>query len=143
MKMIASLLIFAFAWTVLAQAPAALPASAAAVKVVIPASVSPAPLAPVVAASVAVAAAPADAVPVEATGILAWIAKHIGSQSAILVLMGAAMSILSGIRQILAFYDGVAPGAAIPAGMVGLSAVNKICLILGKVVDFLTGNIAH
>lgn len=77
------------------------------------------------------------------TGILGWIAAHGGFQAAVLLVAGGAMALLSGVRQVLLIYDGVAPGAEIPAGMAGLSLVNKVCVILGQVIDFLQGNVKH
>ncbi len=74
---------------------------------------------------------------------MAWITAHGGFQGAVLLLVGSALAILSGVRQVLYNFDGVAPGTPIPVGMVGLTWVNKFCVIAGKIVDYLTGNVAH
>lgn len=99
------------------------------------ATVTPAPVLP----------GPAIVAPVVQSGggILGWVAAHGGFQAAILLVVGAAMTLLSAFRSVLAAYDGVAQGAAIPENMVGLTKLNKICLILGKIVDFLQGNVQH
>lgn len=128
MKLIASVLVFTFCWSFLSMAqtlPSPVP-SLAAVAV---------PAAPAIAADVPVVVA--------SGGIMGWISAHGGIQAVVLLLVGSAMTILSTVRTILYNLDGVAPGAAIPAGMAGLTTVNKICIILGKVVDFLTGNVPH
>jgi len=82
-------------------------------------------------------------VAVPASGIMGWITAHGGFQASVLLLVGSAMAVLSGVRQLLYNFDGVAPGAAIPADMTGLTLVNKICVIMGKIVDYITGNVAH
>lgn len=116
MKLISTVMLFVFAWSFIAMAQT-------------PPSAAP-----------AIVAAPAVAIP---SGIMGWITAHGGFQAAVLLLVGSAFSMLSAVRQVLANFDGVAPGAAIPAGMAGLSLVNKICVILGQVVDFMTGNVQH
>lgn len=113
MKTIFFALTFLFAWTVLGQAPE------------------------LVATPVAAAA------PVAKAGIIAWIDAHGGFQASILLLVGSAMAILSAVRTVLSNFDGVAPGASIPPGLTGLTMINKICVVLGKVIDFVQGNVQH
>lgn len=88
------------------------------------------------------AQSPIIAVP-SSGGILGWITDHGGYQAAILLLVGSAMAVLSAIRTVLSNFDGVAPGAAIPSNLQGLTLVNKICVILGQIIDFLQGNVQH
>ncbi len=80
---------------------------------------------------------------VEKAGIMAWITAHGGFQAAVLLLVGSAFSLLSAIREILLKFDGIEKGAEIPADKSALTLVNKICIVLGKIVDFLQGNIKH
>lgn len=76
-------------------------------------------------------------------GIAGWIALHGGFQAAILLLVFSAFTFLSAVREILYKFDGVEKGQPIPTGYVGLTWVNRICVISGKVLDFLQGNVAH
>lgn len=76
-------------------------------------------------------------------GIAGWIALHGGFQAAILLLVFSAFTFLSAVREILYKFDGVEKGQPIPTGYVGLTWVNRVCVILGKVLDFLQGNVAH
>lgn len=127
MKLISSVMLFVFAWSFIALAQVAPSAS---------------PVVAVVAQSAApvIAAAPAI-VPV--SGIMGWIAAHGGFQGAVLILVSSFLALLSAIRQVLYNFDGVAPGAPIPVDKSALTLVNKICLILGQVVDFMSGNTKH
>ncbi len=87
----------------------------------------------------------ADPLVVAATGggIAGWIALHGGFSAAILLLVFSAQTAMSALREILYKYDGVEKGQDIPPSMVGLTQVNKICVILGKILDFMQGNVAH
>ena len=76
-------------------------------------------------------------------GIAGWVALHGGFQAAILLLVFSAFTLLSAIREVLYAYDGVAKGEPIPAQFKGLTLINKVCVILGKVLDFMQGNSAH
>lgn len=80
---------------------------------------------------------------VPANGVMEWVTAHGGFQSAVLLLVMSAFTLLSAVRQVLSNLDGVAPGAEIPAGMQGLTMLNKICVVLGQVVDFMQGNVKH
>lgn len=77
------------------------------------------------------------------TGVLAWIDSHGGFQAAVLMLVTGFFGILSAVRLLLYKLDGIKQGDPIPADYKGLTIVNKICLVLGSVVDFFTGNMAH
>jgi hypothetical protein len=76
-------------------------------------------------------------------GIMGWIALHGGFQAAILMLVFSAFTLLSAVREVLYKFDGVAKGDPIPAKYQGLNLVNKLCLIFGKILDFMSGNTAH
>jgi|SRR6185369_11535229 len=52
-------------------------------------------------------------------------------------------AILSAVRDILKKFDGVGPGDQIPADKGSLTIVNKVCLFLGKALDYLQGNTQH
>ena len=90
----------------------------------------------VLVAPVAVAAAPAN-------GMMTWIAAHGGFQASVLMLVTFLFSILSAVRLLLLKLDGVEPGAEIPADKSGLSALNKACIVLGQIIDFVQGNTKH
>jgi hypothetical protein len=77
------------------------------------------------------------------TGIMGWIAAHGGFQASILILVGSSMALASALRTVLLYFDGVPPGADIPPGLTGLTTVNKVCVVLGKVLDFIQGNLKH
>lgn len=77
------------------------------------------------------------------SGVGGWLALHGGFTAAIILIVFSAFTVVSAIREILLKYDGVAPGAPIPPGLTGLTLVNKICVILGKILDFMQGNTAH
>lgn len=76
-------------------------------------------------------------------GLVKWVADHGGPQAAILFLIFSVFTGLSAARQILYKYDGINPGDPIPADMKGLTLVNKICVFLGGILDFMTGNTKH
>lgn len=80
---------------------------------------------------------------VAATGISAWLIAHGGISVAALAILVALNTVLSGVRDLLYFYDGVPKGSAIPANYVGLTKLNIICVWLGKAVDYMQGNVAH
>lgn len=114
MKLITSVLLFCFSWNFIAMAQTT---------------------------STTLVAQPAIIAAVPAAGIMGWVNAHGGFQAAVLLLVGSAFAILSAIRQVLLAFDGVGPGAtSVPPG---LTVLNKVCLFLGKVIDFLQGNIQH
>lgn len=76
-------------------------------------------------------------------GISGWIALHGGFQAAILLLVFSAFAFLSAVREVAYKYDGVEKGQPIPPQYVGLSKINVAWLVVGKVLDFLQGNVAH
>lgn len=76
-------------------------------------------------------------------GIMNWINSAGGFQAAVLLLVTTFMAILSAIRTLFASFDGVAPGAAIPTSLSGLTLINKICVIGGQILDFIQGNVQH
>ncbi len=77
------------------------------------------------------------------SGIMDFVNAHGGPYAAMMLVVGGSFTILSAFRQVLASYDGVAPGAPIPANFAGLTKLNMVCVVLGKVVDFVTGNVQH
>jgi len=72
-----------------------------------------------------------------------WLQAHGGMMAVAVAAMLGLNAVLSGVRDLLYFYDGVAKGAAIPAQYTGLTTVNKICIWLGKILDYVQGNVAH
>jgi hypothetical protein len=96
-----------------------------------------------VAPAVVAASAPIAVIAAPATGILGWIQAHGGFQAAILFIVMSTFTALSALRKILYAYDGVKEGDTIPADKTTLTTVNKICLVLGSVVDFIQGNTKH
>jgi hypothetical protein len=55
----------------------------------------------------------------------------------------ALNAILSALRDIVAKYDGVNPGDQAPAGDTSLNLLQKACGIVGKILDFIQGNVQH
>ena len=53
----------------------------------------------------------------------------------------ALNSILSSLRAIAAKYDGIQPGEQKPSE--AQNFLNKLCMALGKVLDFIQGNVQH
>jgi hypothetical protein len=86
--------------------------------------------------------APAPVSPVP-SGIMGWVTAHGGFQGAVILLVYMANSILTGLRNAAAKYDGVNPGDAAPADASKLNLLNKVCLVLGKVLDYVLGNPQH
>lgn len=76
-------------------------------------------------------------------GIMGWVTAHGGIQAAALMLVFSAFTLLSAVRTVLLKYDGLDLGQPIPADYKGLTLVNKLCLLGGNVIDFLTGNTQH
>lgn len=72
-----------------------------------------------------------------------FIASHGGFYLTALLLAGCANSVLSAIRDVLAALDGVPKGGVIPEDKKALTAVNRICIALGKVIDYVQGNVQH
>ena len=93
------------------------------------------------AAAVVQNAASASA-PIASMSLGDYIKSHGLPASAIMLLL-CLNAILSGLRDLCAKLDGVKPGDAAPAGDVKLSMLNKACLILGKILDYLTANVQH
>lgn len=129
MKLIIAMFVFIMAWSFITVAQVA--------GVPVPAASAPA------IPNAAVIQANASSAVVSNVGLKGWIESHGGFQAAVLLLIGSAFTILSAFRVVLYKYDGVAPGASIPVGYVGLTKLNMICVVLGHVVDFMTGNVAH
>src|SRR6266403_1539385 len=80
---------------------------------------------------------------VVATPVIAapsWLEAHGGMMAVVVAVMLGLNAILSGLRDLLYFLDGVPKGAPIPANYTGLTLVNKICLWLGKILDYVQGN---
>jgi hypothetical protein len=121
-KLFASTLLFVFAWSFIALAQ------------------SPAP-------SVAPSASPAIAAPAVVaaqSGIMGWVVAHGGYQAAILLLMTSALALLSAIRTVLFKFEGInEDGSNIPANSPITSTINKVCRVLGTVIDFMMGNPQH
>ena len=56
----------------------------------------------------------------------------------------SANCVLTAIRQILSKFDGIDPVKPLPADAPkSLTVVNKLCILVGKAVDFIIGNPAH
>lgn len=72
-----------------------------------------------------------------------WLQAHGGILAVVVAAMLSLNTILSALRDLLYFLDGVPKGAEIPANYTGLTLVNKICLWLGKILDYVQGNVAH
>ena len=66
-----------------------------------------------------------------------------GLVATVLFLVFGANIILSAVRKVLYKYDGVKEGDTIPLSDSCLSLVNKVCLILGQILDFLGSNTKH
>lgn len=122
MKLILSVLAFVCSWSYIALAQQILPS---------PEPMQAVPVGPIVNAAIA------------QVGVMGWINAHGGFQAAVLLLVGSAFCILSAIRQVLLNFDGVGPGQDIPADQKALTILNKVCLALGKVIDFIQGNVKH
>lgn len=78
--------------------------------------------------------------------ISAPVAAPLGSGgliSIILLVAFSANTMLTALRTVLLKYDGVAPGSDIPADDKALTLVNKICIVLGSILDFLMSNPQH
>lgn len=78
-----------------------------------------------------------------ASGIVGWVQSQGGPAAAVMFIVFATFTMLSALRQVLYKYDGIAPGADIPPADKALTGVNKACIILGNVLDFITGNTKH
>lgn len=92
---------------------------------------------------IAMAQAAASA-PVSASGgIMGWINAHGGVQMSALLLVYSANAILSAVRDVCCKLDGINPGDVIPANKQALTIINKVCIALGKVIDFIQGNVQH
>lgn len=50
---------------------------------------------------------------------------------------------LSALNTVMKKFDGVNPGDQIPAGFTGLKIVNATCAALGKILDWVQGNVQH
>lgn len=99
---------------------------------------SPAPVAAVASSPAApVIAAPAS------PGLSDFLVAHGGIMAVVIAVMLGLNAVLSGARDFVAFLDGVPKGQPIPAQYVGLSKLNIICVWLGKILDYLQGNVAH
>lgn len=127
MKTVSSLMLFIICWSYISFAqtvakpmasPVASPAAA-----VVQAVVSPAPAAQ--------------------HGVMAWVESHGGFQGAVLLLVFTAMTLLSALRAVLKKWDGINEGDAIPADNKVLTLLNKICMVLGTVIDYVQGNVQH
>lgn len=127
-KLVASILLFVIGFSFLSMAQVPLPGP------------SPSPMPTVVLPNIGQVIAPAV---LASTGIMGWINSKGGFVAAVFLIVTSAFTLLSAVRMVLYKFDGVAPGADIPANLVGLTWVNKICVVLGKLVDMLTGNVAH
>lgn len=103
---------------------------------------APATAAPSVTPSVADASAPTVA-PVTTSALSTFINSHGGMSSSIILVLMCMNSLLSALRDICARFDGVNPGDAAPVGDTKLTVLNKVCLILGKILDYVTANVQH
>ena len=121
-KLVPALMLFIICWSFISMAQSASP---------VPAS-SP----------VAVISAP-SAAPAAGSGVMGWISAHGGFQAAVLLLVFSANAILSAVRDVMKKWDGINPGDAIPAANTKLTLVNRICMILGQVIDYVQGNVQH
>lgn len=130
MRLVSSVMLFVICWSFISFAQTA-PSPAKAV-VAVPAASA----APVVQA---VLASP----PAAQHGVMAWVESHGGFQGAVLLLVFSAMTLLSALRAVLKKWDGIAEGDAIPADNKSLTLLNKVCMVLGTVIDYVQGNLQH
>lgn len=93
--------------------------------------------------AVAPTAAVVSAPSAPALSVGGFIQSHGGVQPSIILILLCLNSILSALRDICARLDGVKPGDAAPVGDAKLSMLNKACLVLGKVLDYVMGNPQH
>lgn len=75
-------------------------------------------------------------------------ASAVGISDAAYVKMGfivyALNTVMTGVRNILAKYDGIDPTTVLPANAPSnLTFMNKVCVLLGKAMDFIMANPAH
>lgn len=93
---------------------------------------SPAP------AAVAVIAAP----PVAPSGLAGLVSSKGGLIAFVMLCLICLNSVMSAVRLALYKWDGVDLSADVSANTT-LTTVNKVCLVLGKVVDFFGNNTQH
>lgn len=72
-----------------------------------------------------------------------FIAAHGGLQASLILLVLVLNIVLSAVRDVLASLDGVPKGGVIPEDKAALSLVNKVCIFLGKIIDYVQGNVQH
>jgi hypothetical protein len=77
------------------------------------------------------------------SGVAGVVASKGGIVGLIIAVMLSMNILMSGARAALAKWDGVDLGQPIPDQYKGLTLINKICLVLGKGVDFITSNLPH
>lgn len=93
---------------------------------------------------VALAQSPAPSpLPVSGGALVAIVNSKGGLVAFIILVMACVNIIMSSVRLALYKWDGVNPGDQIPADDKALTLVNKICLFLGKIVDFIGQNVQH
>ncbi len=67
-----------------------------------------------------------------------------GLQAAVVALMLALMTVMSALRSILLKFEGYkSDGSDVPANKKALTTFNKVCIIGGKILDWLMGNVQH
>lgn len=76
-------------------------------------------------------------------GVSQLIANHGGYQASAVLLVFSVMTMLSALRTVLLKFDGIKDGEPIPADKTVLTKVNIVCIYLGHILDFLTGNVQH
>lgn len=120
-KLMAVSLLFVFSFVLVQMAFAQAPSPAAS---------------PVVAAVVA-------APPAASGGIWGWVVSHGGLQASILMLVACFNILVSALRDVLYKVDGVnlAPGAPVDSSK--LTLLNKLALVSGQILDWMTANIQH
>lgn len=96
------------------------------------------------AATAPAAAASAPAVVAVGTGIMGWVVAHGGLQAAILMLLVCANTAISAVRTICYKYDGLDLTDDVdPEKYKTLTVVNKIALVVGKLLDIVGSNTQH
>lgn len=72
-----------------------------------------------------------------------FVEAHGGLVATLVLLVFAAQALLTALRTVLLKFDGIAEGQDIPPANTTLTLVNKICIVLGTILDFLQGNAKH
>lgn len=93
------------------------------------------------------AASPAAVAVVAAPAAPSGLAGLVNSKGGLIAFVGLCLMclnmVMSSIRLMLYKWDGVDLSSNVPPDMKALTLVNKICLVLGKALDFFGNNTQH